>query len=460
MHSIDSAPMANLIQETAMKSVERLRAAMPESGLFRGKTWLLSPEAFPLSVEYVAWLEELGPLLLKFQRACNTLYFEASEAEHPQHWLVELLDRGKPVSLLKVAKSKMTATETPRVIRPDIMFSQKGGGIAELDSVPGGIGLTAWLGQQYAKLGQSIVGGGNGMIEQFSNSFPSFDVVISEESSDYLPEMEWLIEKLNDQEGGARRVLRDHEIQPYELVGSAVYRFFELFDLPQVESSTEIGMFASHGELSISPPMKPFLEEKMWLALLWFEDLAEWWTQKLGAEGFARLKEIVPQGWVVDPVPLPLQAEWPGLGVSDWNELKKFGNKERELVVKISGFSELGWGSRGVSIGHDLSQKEWSEAIDEALQNFETHPHLLQRFHKGELVEHPYWDEASGQIRIMQGRARLCPYYFISDVGDGQMEQVSLGGVLATIVPADKKILHGMKDAIIVPCRMENSVNS
>ena len=29
-----------------------------------------------------------------------------------------------------------------------------------------------------------------------------------------------------------------------------------------------------------------------------------------------------------------------------------------------------------------------------------------------------------------------------------------LGGVLATIVPEDKKIIHGMKDAILVPCRV------
>ena len=27
-----------------------------------------------------------------------------------------------------------------------------------------------------------------------------------------------------------------------------------------------------------------------------------------------------------------------------------------------------------------------------------------------------------------------------------------LGGVLATIVPADKKIVHGMTDAVLVPC--------
>ena len=50
----------------------------------------------------------------------------------------------------------------------------------------------------------------------------------------------------------------------------------------------------------------------------------------------------------------------------------------------------------------------------------------------------------------MKGRARLCPYYFVS--GDGDNLRSALGGVLATIVPADKKIVHGMTDAILAPC--------
>ena len=45
----------------------------------------------------------------------------------------------------------------------------------------------------------------------------------------------------------------------------------------------------------------------------------------------------------------------------------------------------------------------------------------------------------------MRGRVRLCPYYFVAD------GEARLGGALATIVPADKKIVHGMRDAILVP---------
>jgi hypothetical protein len=46
---------------------------------------------------------------------------------------------------------------------------------------------------------------------------------------------------------------------------------------------------------------------------------------------------------------------------------------------------------------------------------------------------------------VMKGRVRLCPYYF---PGEGR---VKCAGALATICPQDKKLLHGMSDAILVP---------
>jgi hypothetical protein len=37
---------------------------------------------------------------------------------------------------------------------------------------------------------------------------------------------------------------------------------------------------------------------------------------------------------------------------------------------------------------------------------------------------------------------------------------VELAGILATICSADKKIIHGMKDAIMVPCAVERDVSA
>ena len=72
----------------------------------------------------------------------------------------------------------------------------------------------------------------------------------------------------------------------------------------------------------------------------------------------------------------------------------------------------------------------------------------MQRFHKARLVEQPYWNNDTGERQVMKGRVRLCPYYFV------EQDRVTLRGALATIVPADKKLLHGMRDAILAPTRV------
>jgi len=117
--------------------------------------------------------------------------------------------------------------------------------------------------------------------------------------------------------------------------------------------------------------------------------------------------------------------------------------------LKVSGFSPLGWGSRGVALGSDLPHSDWEKRIEHALATFESSPTILQQFHKGRLFEHSYWDPDSGEVKVMKGRVRLCPYYFV------EADRVKLRGALATIVPADKKFLHGMSDAILVPSKAQ-----
>ena len=88
--------------------------------------------------------------------------------------------------------------------------------------------------------------------------------------------------------------------------------------------------------------------------------------------------------------------------------------------------------------------------MDGALASFPHSPYVLQRYHKPGLVEAQWFDFARGQLVPMKGRVRLCPYYFVA--GEGDAARAALGGVLATICPADKKIIHGMTDAIFAPC--------
>lgn len=413
--------------------------------MFEGKEWVSSPTAFPVECGLLEKIVRLGDAALAFQRACNRLYLEGAEGGE-YAWVTRLLDQGKPERIIALGRERLWRDDLPQVIRPDLMLSETGVSIAELDSLPGGIGLTGWLGRTYAALGEEIVGGAEGMLEGFSAAFPGCDVLVSRESSGYQPEMEWLCAQLNEREGGGREVLNPWLVEPYELGGRDVYRFFELWDLDNVEHSAAMLQMARGGELKFQPPLKAFLEEKLWLALFWSPALEAWWQAALPAEVLALLRECIPFGWVLDPAELPWHAEWPQLGIRSWQEMKRFGHRERELVLKVSGFSETAWGSRGVSIGHDLPGEAWARVIDEALAAFPHHPHVLQRFTKGRLVAHPMWDGTTQSVQMLQGRVRLCPYYFVRDGG------AVLGGILATIVPADKKILHGMRDAVIVPC--------
>jgi hypothetical protein len=200
------------------------------------------------------------------------------------------------------------------------------------------------------------------------------------------------------------------------------------------------------GAARITPPFKPWLEEKLFLALFWSRPLREFWRRELSERHWLILQKHIPQSWVLDPVPLPHHAVLPWLNISSWEELKTFSQKERDFVLKVSGFSPEAWGSRGVTVGSDVSQPEWAAAIDRAIADFPHHPHVLMRFAHSRIVEHPYFDPDTGEIRTLRGRVRLCPYYFVAD------GKTRLGGALATIVPADKKLIHGMSDAILVPC--------
>ena len=68
---------------------------------------------------------------------------------------------------------------------------------------------------------------------------------------------------------------------------------------------------------------------------------------------------------------IPPHAAIPGLDLSNWKQLCELSQKERNLVLKVSGFSELAWGSRGLHIGNDLSQANWANAVNTALEDYE-----------------------------------------------------------------------------------------
>ncbi len=421
---------------------------MPADGLFAGATWRTAAEPFGLDRRQADQLTKLGRVLLQFYRALNVLYRKSVEGKQPA-WVAAWLDQGKPPELIHWQRSPGFKNEVPRVIRPDLLMTENGFRVTELDSVPGGIGLTAWLNQVYHEAGFQVMGGAAGMIDGFKSIFgnaPNVHLVVSEEASTYRPEMRWLASTADT----SRFHVCDGtvtDVQP----GDAVYRFFELFDLPNVPSANALLTMAERKSILLTPPPKTFLEEKMCFALLWNRNLEDFWRQDLGESFFQQMRQLAPQTWIVNPEPLPPQAAYPGLDLTDWRQLKTLSQKKRELILKISGFSPEAWGARGVYLGSDLSQDDWAAAVDKALLSYEHSPYILQPFEKTILSQIVCWDDQDQGVTTLHGRTRLCPYYFVS--GEGDAARAALGGVLATVCPADKKILHGMRDAVLAPLR-------
>lgn len=426
-----------------MLQMNDILAAVPKGGLFAREgalPWRLSPQPLALPRAVVRRLEGLGHILAKFQDASHALY-RRSAAGREVPWLAELLDAGKPAWLTRAQRSEALRQEAPRVIRPDLLLRGDEVALVELDSVPGGLGITLWLSRLYAEAGFAVLGGAEGIGHGMRAAHPRGALVaVSEESRDYRPEMRWLAEQLGDGFGYA-------EAEALALPPPApIYRFWELFDTDQVPAARALCEAAAEGAAEMSPPPLAHLEEKLWLALLHCPGLQRIWARDLRAAHLNTLQRIVPYGWVADPTPLPPQAALPRLNLHSWDDVAAMGRSARHLVLKISGFSPLAWGSRGVHIGHDESTPEWQAAVARALVDHRTHPWIMQEFCEAGLVEHPYYRQ-DGSLALMRGRVRLCPYYFRSAAGG-----VLLGGCLATITPADKKKIHGMSDAILVPC--------
>jgi hypothetical protein len=458
---------------------DTLRSAFAEQPLFEDKTWRLSPQAWTILPEQAAELEAIGAASLEFHQALETLYLRSVAGKNllrnrplTAPWVADYLDRGKPAQLVAHGRDPKNRGVFPNVFRPDLLLTADGFVMTELDSVPGGIGLTAFLNRLYQESG-GILGGDDAMIRNFHASLaalrpemrnPLIALVVSDEAATYRPEMLWLARQM--QIAGLRVFcLRPEDLFPlggglfFDVEGNPekidiIYRFFELFDLASIKTASFIFESWASGEVAVAPPMRPFQEEKLAFALFHHHLLQEYWAESIGAGALKLLRTLIPPSWVMDPAPLPPGAvlDGPRVGgraMGDWRDLVAASQKERDLIIKISGFHETAWGARSVVLGSDCSREEWQQGVERALELAPANLHVLQAYMKPRRVRHPlYGHQAPHEEREVDGRLRLCPYYFLVE------GRPRLSGGLATFCPPDKKIIHGMQDAALLPVRI------
>ncbi len=450
----------------------KVRTSLIQSGIFTDngskRSWRISPQPFELSQADHAFFIDLGDRLLNFYKTLNTFYFDSLKDRFPP-WYAEYLNFGKPSDLIDFSQMKRFKSQLPGIIRPDVIVTENGFIVTELDSVPGGFGSLTHLMELYQNSNNLLPGMENGGIPSLFSSMikeiagkedPVLGIAVSDEANDYLDEMKFLSTRLNI------NGLKTHVLNPKEIIFEeeglfvqtnegkkkldVLYRFFELFDLKNIPKSELLMYSAKKGRIKTTPPYKPFLEEKLSFSLFRHPTLRSFWEKALGSETFQKLSHLIPKTWILDNRETPPQATIPGLNIKgnqiqSWAELFNLTQKEREFAVKISGFSPKSWGGRGVTIGHDVSGQVWEQTIKDSLEGFPKETAILQEFHKGKRFQASFQD-FEGNIKEMESRVRLTPYYFVVN------NQAKLGGILATLCHKNKKKIHGMTDAIMAPC--------
>ena len=164
----------------------------------------------------------LAPRRLDFHQALEALYLRSVAGKNllrnkplTAPWVADYLDRGKPRRLVDHARDPRNRGMFPTVLRPDLLLTADGFVMTELDSVPGGIGLTAFLNRLYRDAG-AILGADDAMIRNFHASLaalrpeirnPLIALVVSDEAATYRPEMQWIAQQL--QIAGPARLLHE-----------------------------------------------------------------------------------------------------------------------------------------------------------------------------------------------------------------------------------------------------------
>ncbi len=386
----------------------------PLFGEYKSVPWLVSPAWFELSNEQISELKKLGGLLYRFLDACNDLYFADEK-------VAKLVEQGKPEKVIALQRS--FPKEMPCLIRPDIVLTEDGFKVTEIELVVGGMGMGSKIKEahlsvmpvakpfkgsiprSFLKAVKPIAGGKKIFL------VPSFH-------SRYLPELK-ILSKLCRRKGADVEAMQPEKVRGAMRVG-VIWRLFEAYEWGKIQLPDKVPIY---------PPLKQFLEEKIWMALLYCKDYENFWKSRLG-KNFDLLKKYIPPTWVIHEnfLPMPL------------SELMLLSRKKRQYVTKLSGYSEKAWGGRSFIYWGEPSKKKWKEFLSTAMQSNQLY--ILQQFQQSK--KHSFPALINGEIKQIDNlRNRLCPFYF--RIG----KKAELGDIIVTLRKC--KNVHGATDSIRIP---------
>lgn len=398
------------------------------------------PHPFPVQADLRHRLERLGLQIQAFVKACNDLYALSAEERQPG-WIARLVDQGKTPDWITFGRLKTLRNALPALLEPELVLTAEGLALTDLNLVPAQIGTGACLQSAFAAIGIPVLGGKTGLLDAFRETSAGSSVLLPSRTPAHYPGLAWLASRCD-------QTICDFERFMACLSRGESARAFRFFSLACMEASPQSACLLQQlreGTAQLTPIPKPQLEERLWLALLSLRPLRAFWRRTLSDRHLEALLKIISPSWVVDPTPLPPQAEIAGLGIRCFEELADSHQNAQAFALRPTRETcafELSYPVPPLS---DSQGNGFSDLIRGALESFPALPHILQRKPQPLLIEHPFQETTTGRIERVTVCVRLRPVYSASG-GD-----IRLAGLLAGLTPASGNDFSVERETVWVP---------
>ena len=256
--------------QTKELSYSSLNEELLQQPLFKAKSWQLSSQTFKLEKRQEQHLALIGVAIHSLLSALRQLYLQARSSYSDEYnWVRDYLERGKPEWICQLSQDTRFTPQMLSVMRPDIILTNTGYALTEIDSLPGGIGLTELLYQTYTKDTSNT--SPFTLLEEFHAALarlrpdkenPVVIIIYNDEGETYWPEFDWIAAQLRS---NGKKVYTSHvkditcdtntvsfNHNGEQMTADVIYRFFELFDDSSKNLIQGIAAVMNHSNLAIT----------------------------------------------------------------------------------------------------------------------------------------------------------------------------------------------------------------
>jgi hypothetical protein len=357
-----------------------------------------SPTPFYLNEIQIDELNNLGKILVQFMDVVEELY-------QTNDVVKTILQKGKPDLFL----NEKFKNDNYLFYRPDLILTDSGFKICEIETSPFGLGLSAFLNDAYQQLNYEMLPTSETLKKYFQQHLPKKGLMIySEKTKSYREQLQYLADKVISINKDDWAVININDDNIYALIdqADAIYRCFYLDEyLSDSQVNNIIKYLQQTKSEVVFPSLTPFLEEKSILGLLWDERLIKIFHQKLGESNVHFLQKLVPTTWILNEEKHCIKS-FPAQNSKEFSQLPQ---SQRKYVLKVSGFSKEASWAEGVHFLHQKSQADVEKILNIAQEDKSKH-YVLQEFIQAKKFKMKYVGN-DNDAQLMMAKIRLTPYF-------------------------------------------------